>query len=211
MFTGIVEEVGVVREASPGRLVIKAQKVLEDISRGDSLAVNGACLTVTSAGADSFSVDVMPETFRCTNLGRLRYGDTVNLERAIMAGARFGGHIVQGHIDGTGKILSLIPEGEAVIARISVPAESAPYIVSKGFVAVDGVSLTIVSYDAISFSVSLVTYTRQHTTFGSKKPADVINIEVDIIVKYLQRLRQQDSSGVTFDFLEQHGFLKTGG
>ncbi|MBL7208992.1 MAG: riboflavin synthase [Dehalococcoidia bacterium] len=208
MFTGIVEEVGVVRGTGTGWLTIGARNVLEDIKPGDSLAINGACLTVTSADGDVFSVDVMPETFRRTNIGRLHYGDLVNLERAMPADGRFGGHLVQGHVDGTGRVMALAPEAGAVIARISAPAELTPYVVNKGFVAVDGVSLTIVDCGDSSFSVSLVAYTREHTTVGGMRPGDIVNLEVDVIAKYVERLRRLDSQGVTLDFLEEHGFSK---
>jgi len=208
MFTGIVEAIGIVRGISPGRLTIEAEKVLEDTKPGDSLAVNGACLTVTSISRGNFSIEVMPETIRRTNLGRLHYGDVVNLERAISTEGRFGGHFVQGHVDDVGKILSLQPEEEAFIARISAPAHLMPYIVNKGFITVDGVSLTVIGYDDFSFSVSLVTYTREHTTLGKSKPGDMVNLEVDIIAKYVERLKQRDSHGVTLDFLEEYGFLK---
>ena len=209
MFTGIVEEIGIVRGISSGRLTIEAKKVLEDTKPGGSMAINGACLTVTSIGKDNFSIDVMPETIRRTNLGRLHYGDLVNLERAMLAEGRFGGHFVQGHVDDVGKVLSLQPEEEAVIARISAPAHLMPYMVNKGFIAVDGVSLTVIGCDDFSFSVSLVTYTREHTTLGNRKPGDIVNLEVDIIAKYVERFKQRYSRGVlTLDFLEEHGFLK---
>ncbi len=209
MFTGIVEEIGIVRGISSGRLTIEAKKVLEDTKPGDSMAINGACLTVTSIGKDNFSIDVMPETIRRTNLGKLHYGELVNLERAMLAEGRFGGHFVQGHVDDVGKVLSLQPEEEAVIARISAPAHLMPYMVNKGFIAVDGVSLTVIDCDDFSFSVSLVTYTREHTTLGNRKPGDIVNLEVDIIAKYVERLKQRDNRGVlTLDFLEEHGFLK---
>jgi riboflavin synthase len=208
MFTGIVEEIGIVRGISPGRLTVEAKRVLEGTKPGDSIAVNGACLTVTSISKTSFSVDVMPETIRHTNLGSLHYGEPVNLERAMLAEGRFGGHFVQGHVDDVGKVMSLRPEEDAVIARISAPAHLMPYIVNKGFIAVDGVSLTVIDYDDFSFSVSLVTYTREHTTLDNLKPGDMVNIEVDIIAKYVERLKQRDARGVTLDFLEEHGFLK---
>ncbi len=208
MFTGIVEEVGIIRGVSPGRLSVEAKKVLEDTKLGDSIAINGACLTVTSVSKDSFSVDVMPETSRRTNLGRLHYGDLVNLERAMLAEGRFGGHFVQGHVDDVGRVLSIRPEEEAVIATVSTPAHLMSYIVNKGFIAVDGVSLTVVDCDDFSFSVSLVTYTRQSTTLDKLKPGDMVNVEVDIIAKYVERLKQRDNRGVTLDFLEEHGFLK---
>jgi riboflavin synthase len=208
MFTGIVEEVGLVRGVSPGSLSIEVKKVLKDTKPGDSIAINGACLTVTSINNDNFSVDVVPETLRRTNLGKLHYGDTVNLERAILAEGRFGGHFVQGHVDDVGKVLSLQPEEGASIARISAPAHLMPYVVNKGFIAVDGVSLTVIDSDDFSFSISLVPYTREHTTLGNRKPGDMVNLEVDIIAKYVERLKQMDNRGVTLDFLEEHGFLK---
>jgi riboflavin synthase len=209
MFTGIVEEIGIVRGISSGRLTIEAKKVLEDTKPGDSMAINGACLTVTSISKDNFSIDVMPETIRRTNLGRLHYGELVNLERAMLAEGRFGGHFVQGHVDDVGKVLSLQPEEEAVIARISAPAHLMPYMVNKGFIAVDGVSLTVIDCEDFSFSVSLVTYTREHTTLGNRKPGDIVNLEVDIIAKYVEQFKQRYNRGVlTLDFLEEHGFLK---
>ena len=209
MFTGIVEEIGIVRGISLGRLTIEVKEMLDGTKSGDSIAVNGACLTVTSIGKDNFSVDVMPETVRRTNVGRLHYGNQVNLERAILAEGRFGGHFVQGHVDDVGKVLSLQPEEEAIIARISAPAHLMLYMVNKGFIAVDGVSLTVIDCDDFSFLVSLVTYTREHTTLGGIKPGDIVNLEVDIIAKYVERFKQRYNSGVlTLDFLEEHGFLK---
>lgn len=208
MFTGIIEEVGVVKGASHRRLDIKDEKVLGGTKLGDSIAVNGACLTMTSLDGDGFSVDIMPETVRRTNLGGLHYGDLVNLERAMPAGGRFGGHFVQGHVDGVGTVVSLSPEEGAVIARISAPSGLMSYIVNKGFIAVDGVSLTVIDCDNFSFSVSLVAYTREHTTLGNRKPGDVVNLEVDIIAKYVERLMQRDNRGVTLDFLKEHGFLR---
>jgi riboflavin synthase len=208
MFTGIVEEIGIVRGVSRGRLTVEAKKALDGTKSGDSIAVNGVCLTVTSIGKDNFSVDVMPETIRRTNLGRLHYGNPVNLERAMLAEGRFGGHFVQGHVDDVGKVLSLQPEKEAIIAKISAPAHLVPYMVDKGFIAIDGVSLTIIECDDFSFSVSLVTYTREHTTLGNRRPGDVVNLEADIIAKYVERLKRRDNLGVTLDFLEEHGFSR---
>ena len=208
MFTGIVEEIGIVKENGPGYLVVSAKEALKGSKLGDSFAVNGICLTVSSIDEGSFSVDIMPETSRRTNLGRLHFGDIVNLERAVQIGGRIGGHLVQGHIDDTGRVISLKPEGEAVIVRISALATLMPYIVSKGFIAVDGVSLTVVDLDDYSFSISVVSFTKQHTTLGKMKPGDIVNLEVDIIAKYVERLKQQEGKGVTLDFLEEQGFLK---
>jgi riboflavin synthase len=208
MFTGIVEEIGKVKGLGSGRLTIEASKVLDGIKPGDSISVSGACLTVISISKNNFAVEVMPETIRRTNLGILEYGDRVNLERAVPADGRFGGHFVQGHVDDVGKVLSLKSEEGAVIARISAPPYLMPYVVSKGFIAVDGVSLTVIDYDDISFSASLVDFTRKNTTLGIIRQGDVVNLEVDIIAKYVERLQQRGNRGVTLDFLEEHGFLK---
>ena len=208
MFTGIIEEVGVVKSARLGQLTISATKVLEGTELGDSLAVNGACLTVSELNANSFSIDIMPETLRRTNLGLLRPGSRVNLERPLALGGRLGGHLVQGHVDATGKVASLLPESGAIIVRYTAPAEVMRYVVEKGFIAVDGVSLTVISCDTTSFNVSQVTYTLEHTTLGSKRPGDLVNLEVDIIAKYVEQLKEGRSAGITFDFLAEHGFLK---
>ena len=209
MFTGIVEEVGVAREVRPGRLLIGAKKFHEGTRAGDSMAINGVCLTVTAAGDDSLSVDIMPETMRRTNLGRLHYGDPVNLERALLAVGRIGGHFVQGHVDDTGKVLSVIPEGEAIITKLSAPPKLMRYIVNKGFIAIDGVSLTVIEPDIFSFSVSLVAFTRKQTIVGTRKPGDVVNLEVDIIAKYVERLKQGSGQEVMLEFLEEHDLSKT--
>ena len=207
MFTGIVEEIGVVRGVSAGGLTIEAAEALKGTVPGNSMAVNGACLTVTAAGRDGFSVEVMPETLRRTNLGRLRPGDRVNLERALPAGGRLGGHFVQGHIDCTGTVLSVAPEAGALLMKVSVPPEASRYVVEKGFIAVDGVSLTVITRDASSFWVSVVDYTRKNTILGSRRVGDLVNLEVDIIAKYLEQLNQARSTGITIDFLQEHGFL----
>jgi riboflavin synthase len=209
MFTGIVEEIGKVKGLGPGRLSIEANKVLEGTKPGDSISVSGACLTVTSIRNDGFDVEIMPETIRRTHIGRLQYGDKVNLERAVSADGRFGGHFVQGHVDDVGKVMSLKPEEGAFIARISAPPHLMPYIVIKGFIAVDGVSLTVTDCADISFSVSLVDFTRKHTTLGIIRQGDTVNLEVDIMAKYVEKLQQKDNRGVTLDFLEEQGFLKT--
>jgi riboflavin synthase len=207
MFTGIVEEMGQVKLVQPGRLTIAAKKALEGTKSGDSIAVNGACLTVIAIDGDAFSIEVMPETLRRANLGLLRPGNGVNLERALAVGDRMGGHFVQGHVDATGRLISLIREEEAVLMRVQAPQEVMGYVVEKGFIAVDGVSLTITSRDSTSFTVSLVGYTQQNTTLGSKKAGDILNIEVDVLAKYVERLTGKGSSGLTLDFLAERGFL----
>jgi riboflavin synthase len=207
LFTGIVEEVGTVKSVRSGRLTISASKVLEGTKFGDSLAVNGACLTVSALNAGSFSVDVMPETLRRTNLGLLRLGAQVNLERALPIGGRLGGHLVQGHVDATGKVASLMPEAGAVLVKYTAPPELMRYIAEKGFIAVDGVSLTVISLDTTSFTVSSVNYTLEHTILGSKRPGDLVNLEVDIMAKYVERLKERSGSGITLDFMAERGFL----
>ncbi|MBA7712914.1 Riboflavin synthase [subsurface metagenome] len=207
MFTGIVEEIGKVSSAQPGSLVITASKVLQGVELGGSMAVNGVCLTVTNFDSNSFSVDIMTETLGRTNLGLLGVGDEVNLERPLTPEKQLGGHFVQGHIDDTGRVTSVTWDSTAVLIRVEAPPQAMRYIVKKGFIAVDGVSLTIVDYDAGSFLVSIVDFTRKHTTLGSKQVGDLVNLEVDIIAKYLERLSQARTSGITIDFLKEHGFL----
>ena len=207
MFTGIIEEVGKVISAQAGSLVIAATKVLADLERGGSIDVNGACLTVTDFNTDSFSVDVMPETLKRTNLGLLKAGDGVNLERPVALGGQLGGHLVQGHVDDTGKVTSAVWDGEAMLLSFEVSPEIMRFTVPKGFVAVDGVSLTITDKETDSFWVSIVDYTRKHTTLGNKKTGDLVNLEVDIIAKYVEQLSQPRRTGITADFLEEHGFL----
>lgn len=207
MFTGIVEEVGRVVSASKGSLTVAADDVLEGIQKGDSIAVNGACLTVTGFDQKSFSVDVMPETLNKTNLGLLQAGDGVNLERPLPLGGRLGGHLVQGHVDDTGKVALVSREGGAMLIRFEIPPQLRHYIVEKGFIAVDGVSLTIATRDTTSFQVSLVDYTREHTNLGSRQVGDLVNLEVDVIAKYVEQLGQAGSRGITVDFLQEHGFL----
>ena len=188
MFTGIIEEMGRVKGLESSRLTVEASLVLGDTKAGDSIAVNGACLTVVSMNASSFSVDVTPETLRRTNLGPLRPGDSVNLERPLAVGDRLGGHIVQGHVDGTGEVLSITPEGDSLLMRFQAPTALMRYIVEKGFIAVDGASLTIVDCDESSFSISLIPYTRDHTTLGSRSVGGVVNLETDILARQVERL-----------------------
>ena len=206
MFTGIIEETGKVLTASTTKLVISASQVVHGMNPGDSIAVNGACLTVTDFDGSSFSVDVMPETLKRTNLGQLKPGDGVNLERPMTVGGRLGGHMVQGHVDDMGRIVSLEWEGDALIFRFEAPPEIMRYTAPKGFIAVDGVSLTIMDKDSSSFRVSVVDYTRQNTILGSRKVGDPVNLEVDIIAKYVAQFAQIQTTGLTAEFLVEHGF-----
>jgi riboflavin synthase len=188
MFTGIVEEIGRVADVSATGLSIRASVVMEDLTVSDSINVNGACLTATEIDGSIFRVDTVPETLRRTNLGSLKAGDPVNLERPMVAEGRFGGHIVQGHVDGKGSLLSIDPEGEAHNLKFEADDSIMRYVVGKGFVAVDGTSLTVVDCDYRTFSVTIVPYTWENTVFGLRNTGDKVNIEVDIIAKYVERL-----------------------
>jgi len=206
MFTGIVEEIGIVKETGRDRLAFEAREVLDGTRTGDSIAVNGVCLTVVSLENHGFAANVMPETLRHTNLGRLHYGDPVNLERAMLLGGRLGGHLVLGHVDETGEVVNVVSEETTRIVKISAPDRLMPYIVSRGFIAVDGVSLTIADLDDVSFVVSLVTYTREGTTLGNKRPGDIVNLEVDILAKYVENLKEREGQRLTPEFLKEYGF-----
>ena len=207
MFSGIVEEAGRVRSVQAGKLVIAAKNVLSDMEAGASINVNGVCLTVTRFDAGSFSMDIMPETAKRSNLGLLKVGDGVNLERAMPLGGRLGGHLVQGHVDAVGRVSSMRQDGTAMLVAFDAPPEVMRYVVDKGFVAVDGISLTVVSRRPASFEVSVVDYSREHTTLGEKRVGDRVNLEADIIAKYVEALSRRQASGVTADLLREHGFL----
>lgn len=206
MFTGIVEEVGRVLFTGPGQLAFGAKLVLEGTVIGDSISVNGVCLTVTSLTDDSFNVGVTPETLRRSNLGIFATGDKVNLERPLALGDRLGGHIVEGHVDGTAVVRAMRPDGKAVIITFETPRELMRYIVEKGFVAVSGMSLTVVERNEMSFTVSIIEYTREHTIVRDLKINDIVNIEVDIIAKYVEQLVKPQSAGITAAFLKENGF-----
>ena len=194
MFTGIVEEMGYVVEATPTRLVIRAKVTLEGTRVGDSIAVNGTCLTVVEVQGDTLSVDVVPETLRRTNLGDAKPGDPVNLERSLALGDRMGGHMVQGHVEATGRVVSLEPEGEAVNMGFQTPPEIMRYVVTKGFIAVDGVSLTVVQCDSSSFTITVIPYTREQTVLGSRRIGDRVNLETDVVARYVERLIKGEGS-----------------
>ena len=188
MFTGIVEEIGTVVSLDKSKLSIECRKILEDLNLGDSISVNGACLTVVYLNQKGFHVELSPETIRRTNLGNLNNGQRVNLERALAANSRMGGHIVQGHIDATCTIRSTHEEGDTLIFRFSVPKRFMRYIVEKGFIAIDGISLTVVKTFSSSFTVSVIPYTRSNTTFKQRQVKDLVNLEVDILAKYVETL-----------------------
>jgi riboflavin synthase len=188
MFTGIVEEVGIVKEIDAGRLVIEARRTIWGTNLGDSIAINGVDLTVALMDEESFTFNVMPETYRRSNLGELSAGDPVNLERSLTLASRLSGHLVRGVVEGTGKLISLTPEVDAILARYSAPPELMRYVVVKGPIAVDGVSLTVVERDESSFLVSLVAYTQENTNLTRRKTGDAVNLETDIIARYVEQL-----------------------
>ena len=194
MFTGIVEELGEVVAwedlAVAARLTVSGPRVTEDVRHGDSIAVNGVCLTVVDSGDGAFTADVMRESLQRSSLGALRVGSPVNLERALRLQDRLGGHVVQGHVDGTGELLELRPDEHWTVVRVSLPAELARYVVEKGSITVDGVSLTVTAVEADWFEVSLIPTTLALTTLGSKGPGDPVNLEVDVLAKHVEKLLQ---------------------
>lgn len=217
MFTGIIEEIGIIARIQNGGtsavVEVQAQKVLEGTKIGDSIAVNGVCLTVTGMGAGRFTADVMAETLRRSSLGIAQRGSQVNLERAMAADGRFGGHIVSGHIDGTGIIKAMTPEDTAVWVEIDASGELMRYIVEKGSIAIDGISLTVAKRTDQGFAVSLIPHTGAETTLLRRKPGDIVNLENDIIGKYVEQLLAKPPSGaerqssIDLDFLAGHGFI----
>jgi riboflavin synthase len=209
LFTGIIEEIGKVVSAGGGELTIAASEVTAGMEAGASIAVNGVCLTVTNFDQGSFSVKVMPETLRRTNLGQLTGSDMVNLERALPLGGRLGGHLVEGHVDNVGRVASITSEGEARLINFYAPPEVMEYLVEKGFIAVDGISLTVVNKNSGSFGVSVVDYTLKNTNLGTRRVGDTVNLEVDIIAKYVKQFSQAEKQGITIDFLQEHGFVAT--
>ena len=188
MFTGIIEEIGTILRCEQAGLVIQAAQVLQGIETKDSIAVDGACLTVTGRGEDWFRVDVMPETFRCTRLGGLQPGSHVNLERALLSDGRIGGHLVQGHVEATASVLSIQGDGIAHTVEIELPEHLRPFVVPKCFIAVNGVSLTVIERLQSSFSLALIPYTKQHTNLGEIQLGTSLNLETDIIGRYVVHL-----------------------
>lgn len=210
MFTGIVEEVGRVqsirREPVNAVLTIAASKVLEDVHLGDSIAVCGVCLTVTSFTSSAFTADVMHETLNRSSLGALKPGSPVNLERAMPANGRFGGHIVSGHIDGTGRITRIRPDGNAVWYTVSATPSLLRYIVEKGSIAIDGISLTVAQVTGRDFSVSIIPHTQGQTTLSARRVGDTVNLEADCIGKYVEKLLGSPDTGITQAFLARCGY-----
>jgi riboflavin synthase len=215
MFTGLIEEIGkiesVIKSTKSARIIVKAHKVLESTKIGDSICTNGVCLTVTNLEIGKFTVDVMAETMRRSNLGYLSPGNEVNLERALSIGDRLGGHIVSGHIDGIGTIENYEEEDNAVWITISSTPEILKYIVQKGSIAIDGVSLTVAYVDDAVFKVSIIPHTKDMTTLLRKRSGSIVNLECDIIGKYVEKLlgskdQAPTKSGIDFNFLSENGF-----
>lgn len=216
IFTGIIEELGVVKSiainGASGCITIKAKKVLEGTQLGDSIAVNGTCLTVTSINSDGFSADVMAETVKRTSLSQVGKGDLVNLERAMILNGRFGGHIVSGHIDGTGTITKYTKEENAIWVTIKAPDEILDLIVEKGSICIDGISLTVATVSDQDFQVSIIPHTAKETTLIHKKVGSLVNLENDIVGKYIKKLMENSqeeqakkASGLTMEMLEEYG------
>ncbi|MEK4404288.1 riboflavin synthase [Sporosarcina sp. FSL K6-6792] len=215
MFTGIIEEVGTVSAVRPAanslQLSIRCSKVLSDVKKGDSLAVNGVCLTVSDFSSNQFTADVMPETVKATTLQALRTGSPVNLERAMAANGRFGGHIVSGHVDGTGEIVSVRQKENAIYMEISIATKLLKYFIPKGSVTVDGTSLTVFGVTSIGFIISLIPVTQGDSIIGRKRAGDRVNVECDMLAKYIERLittdKENPTGGLTMDTLIASGFL----
>ena len=214
MFTGIVEEIGKINQvlSRPGQAVqleLAAKKVIQDVKIGDSIAVNGVCLTITDLNLKSFRADVSPETLRLTNLASLSVGGQVNLERPLRLSDRLGGHLVQGHIDDTGIVTGWKDEGSASVMKVSVSSEISRYLVYKGSVTLDGVSLTISEWEEKSFEVTLIPHTKEVTTLGQIRVGDRINIEVDLIGRYVERFfsSAKYTSEVTLELLSKSGYI----
>jgi riboflavin synthase len=209
MFTGIIEDIGVVRTIKKGAksavLTIECKKILDDLKLGDSVATNGVCLTITNINNSSFTADVMNETLSKSSLGSLRIGNRVNLERAMPANGRFGGHIVSGHIDGTGKITSIRKDDIAVWYTIKTTPKIMLYIIEKGSIAIDGISLTVANVMQDSFLVSVIPHTTKETILSEKTIGSTVNLENDIVGKYIKKFTQ-DSNGITETFLYSNGF-----
>lgn len=217
MFTGLIEEIGTVKKIVSGsgsaEITIKASKIMDDVKIGDSISTNGICLTVTRFTGSEFTVDAMPETMKLTNLKSLRNGSRVNLERALRLGDRLGGHIVSGHVDGTGKLLSFSEDDNAIWVEIGAGREIMKYIIHKGSITIDGTSLTVANLGKESFKVSIIPLTQEETTLTSKKVGEEVNLECDLVGKYIERFtmfkeedKEENKKGIDMSFLKENGF-----
>ncbi len=210
MFTGIIEEKGIIENIISGtkscKLTISGNVIFDDLKLGDSVAVNGVCLTVSKLLTNAFEADVMAETMRRTAMGNLKKGSCVNLERAMQLNGRFGGHIVSGHIDGVGTVINKIIEDNAVLVTVSADSNIMKYIIYKGSVTLDGISLTVADVKNDRFTVSIIPHTAKETTLLDKNTSDKINIECDVVGKYVEKFVAKSESGITLDFLKENGF-----
>ena len=208
MFTGIIEEIGKIQTVTQNKITIQVKKVLEGTKLGDSIAVNGVCLTVTGINTDCFDADISPETIRVTALGGLKSGSLVNLERAIPADGRFGGHIVSGHIDGKGKSKYIKKEGNFFNLIFEVPYELTKYIVKKGSITVNGISLTVAEINGNNVSIAIIPHTFENTNLKTLQIGDYVNIETDILAKYVENFlsTSDNKTGISMEFLMEHGF-----
>ena len=208
MFTGIVEEIGKILFVTKNRITVEAKTVTEDAKIGDSIAVNGVCLTVTAINSNGFDADVSPETFRVTNLGKLKNGSLVNLERAMPMNGRFGGHIVSGHVDGIGKICLLQKDNEFYNLVIELDEKESKYVVKKGSITINGISLTVAEIDGNIVRVAIIPHTFENTSLKTLKTGDYVNIETDIISKYVEKFlsTRDNSTGISMEFLRENGF-----
>jgi len=214
VFSGIVEVLGDVRSMASGdsgaRIAIEAGALVEGVKLGDSIAINGACMTVVAFGNSIFEADISPESLRMTNLGDLKAGEKVNLEKALVLGDRLGGHMVTGHIDGMGKIRERKADGDSIWLTVEAPPDVMRYLVFKGSIAIDGISLTVATCDEDSFSIAIIPHTSEHTTLTAKRDGAVVNLEADLIGKYVEKLlfpnAQAGAGGVSMDKLKEHGY-----
>nr|WP_320117477.1 riboflavin synthase [uncultured Marinifilum sp.] len=219
MFTGLIEEIGNIKSIKKGgkaiRLDVSASKIMDDVKLGDSIATNGICLTVVSFDSNGFSADVMPETMSRTNFGLLGAGSCVNLERAVRVGDRLGGHMVSGHVDGLGEIVGKEQDDNAIWVSIAAPKNILKYVIEKGSIAIDGISLTVAYVDDKIFKVSIIPLTQDDTTLSSKKAGEKVNLECDMTAKYIEKFMfhrddekdQKKKSDISMDFLKENGFV----
>lgn len=217
MFTGLIEEIGTVKKivfgSSSAEITIKASKIMDDVKIGDSISTNGICLTVIRFSSNEFTVDAMPETMKVTNLKNLKNGSKVNLERALRVGDRLGGHIVSGHVDGTGRLLSFTDDDNAIWVEIGAGRDILKYIIHKGSITIDGTSLTVAALGKESFKVSIIPLTQDETTLISRKVGEEVNLECDLVGKYIERLtmfkeeeKEEKKKGIDMNFLKENGF-----
>ena len=208
MFTGIIEETGKIKTVTQNKITVEANVVTKETKQGDSIAVNGVCLTVTKTGADFFDADMSPETLKVTTLGNLRAGSAVNLERAVQVGSRLGGHIVSGHVDGLGRVKYIKKERDFYNFAVELPSELSKYVVKKGSITVNGISLTVAEMNNNIVNIAVIPHTFENTALKSLQAGEYVNIETDILAKYVEKIlsTSDNRAGISMEFLTQHGF-----